>query len=171
MSTGINLFMALMACTLMSTTALASSKPPPDVWNYYHFDGVAFQAGPATDGSAYIALRERVQPVVVLTQSSGIEPMYLPADSGVIAGICYYKSSGGKLGNGSGYIACPHVPLLISSQGKPLVTVQTDEHGYFLAVLTTGEYTVGTRPFTEKIRVENGITTLVPLMAGKRTVD
>lgn len=171
MSTGINLFLTIMACTVMSTTAIAASKPPADVWNYYHFDGAGFKAGPSSDGSAFIAVREQVQPVVVLNQSTTILPIYLPKDSGVLAGICYFKSSGGKLGDSSGYAPCPRTPLLISSEGKQLVTVQTNEHGYFVAVLIAGEYTIGNRPFTDKIRVESGITTLVPLLAGKRMVD
>lgn len=171
MSSGINLFLALLACTVLSTTAGAASKPPADVWNYYHFDGVGFQAGPSTDGRAFIAVRERVQPVVVLNQATAIEPVYLPKDAGVIAGICYFKSSGGKLGDSNGYVPCPRTPLVISSEGRQLVTVQTNEHGFFVAVLNAGEYTIGDRPFTDKIKVESGITTLVPLMAGKRMVD
>jgi hypothetical protein len=171
MSTGSILFLAVITCAVMSTTAVAGTKRPADVWNYYHFDGVAFKAGPSDDGSAFIAVRERVQPVVLLTQSSDIEPIDLPKDSGVIAGICYYRSSGGKLGNNSGYVPCPRTPLLISTGGKQLVTVQTNEHGYFVVVLTSGEYTIGNGPFTSTISVDSGITTLVPLLAGKRMVD
>lgn len=171
MSTGINLFLTLMACTVMSTTAVAASNRPADVWNYYHFDGVGFKAGPSVDSSAFIAIRERVQPVVVLNQAANIEPIGLPKDSGVIAGICYFKSSGGKLGNSSGYVPCPRTPLLISSEGKQLVTVQTDEHGYFIAVLPAGKYMIGSGPLTAEISIDHGITTLVPLLAGKRMVD
>ena len=171
MSTGINFFLALLACISMSTSAIAASNRPANVWNYYHFEGVGFKAGPSTDGSAFIAVRERVQPVVLLNQSSNIEAIDVPKDSGVIAGICYFKSSGGRLGNNSGYIPCPRTPLLISAEGKQLVTVQTDEQGYFVAVLPAGEYTIGNGPFTDKISVDNWITTLVPLMAGKRMVD
>lgn len=171
MSTGFKLLLALMACAMMCTTASAAAKRPADVWGYYHFDGVGFKAGPATDGSAFIAVRERVQPVVLLNQSSNIEPIALPEDSGVIAGICYFQSFGGKLGDSGGYTPCPRVPLLISSGGKQLVTIQTDEHGYFVAVLAAGKYTIGSGPFTAEISVDSGITTLVPLRAGKRMVD
>ena len=51
------------------------------------------------------------------------------------------------------------------------VTVQTDEHGYFVAVLAAGKYSIGSGPFTAEISVDRGITTLVPLRAGKRMVD
>lgn len=171
MSTGINLLLALIAGILICTTSVAGSKRPTDVWAYYHFDGVGFTTGPSVDGSAFIAVRERVQPVVLLNQSANIEPIALPENTGVIAGICYFQSFGGKLGDSAGYVPCPRVPLLISSNGKQLVTVQTDEHGYFVAVLPAGKYTVGSGPFTAEISVDRAITSLVPLRAGKRMVD
>jgi len=171
MSTGINLLLAAIACAVMCTTAIAGSKRPTELWGYYHFDGIGFKAGPSVDGSAFIAVRELVQPVVLMNPASNIEPIALPEGSGVIAGICYFQSSGGKLGDSSGYVPCPRVPLLISSGGKQLVTVQTDEHGYFTAVLAAGKYTIGSGPFTAEITVDRGITSLVPLRAGKRMVD
>jgi hypothetical protein len=141
------------------------------VWNYYHFDGTAFAPGPAAAGTAFVAVREKVQPVVLTAEAAEIEHVVLPEDSGVIAGICYQQSSGGKLGSGRPFKPYPHIPLLIFSAGKPLVTVQTDDHGYFVVVLPTGTYSVSNGPFSAEIAVERGITTLVPLRAGKRMVD
>jgi hypothetical protein len=157
--------------TLLSTSLSAASKRPADVWNYYHFDGSAFVPGPATEGSAFVAVREKAQPVVLTARMEDLEQTLLPDDSGVIAGICYLQSSGGKLGSSSGFKPYPRIPLLISSAGKQLVTVQTDEQGYFVVVLPAGTYSVGSGPFTAEITVEQGITTLVPLRAGKRMVD
>ena len=171
MSTGINLLLAVLACTVICTTSIAGTKLPTDVWAYYHFDGSAFIAGPSLDGSAFIAVRERSQPVVLLSPSPSIEPNILPEDAGVIAGICYFQSSGGKLANSPAYAPCPRTPLLISSGDKQFVTVQTDEHGYFAVVLPAGSYSVGSGPFTAEISVDRGITSLVPLRAGKRMVD
>lgn len=171
MSTAINLLLAVMACTVICTTAVAASKRPVDLWGYYHFDGAGFKAGPSADGSAFIAVRERVKPVILMNQRSDIEPISLPDDSGVIAGICYFQSSGGKLGSTASYVACPRTALLISSGGKPFFTVQTDENGYFVTVLPAGNYAIGSEPFTAEISVDRGITSLVPLRAGKRMVD
>lgn len=168
-----NLFLlALLLCTTVSVSASAAGRPPTDTWNYYHFDGNAFKPGPTVDGSVFIAVREKVRPVVLLAvNSSDIEQTILPDGTGVIAGICYIQSSGGKLGNGSRFIPYQRVPLLISSGGKPLVTVQTDDLGYFIVVLPAGTYSIGSDPFTAEVTVERGITTLVPLRAGKRMVD
>lgn len=171
MSTFINILLAALACSVISTTAVAGTKRPGDVWIFYHFDGIGFKAGPSSDNSAFVAAREGVRPVVLLAETADIESIELPKGSGAISGICYIQSSGGKLGGGSGYVPCPRVPLLISSGGKQLVTVQTDEHGYFVVVLAAGTYQVGNQPFTAEISVERGITTLVPLRAGKRMVD
>lgn len=157
--------------TLLSASVFAASNRPSDVWNFYHFDGTAFVPGPSTDGNAFVAVRKEARPVVLTTETSDIEYTVLPVDSGVIAGICYLQSSGGKLGSGSSYQPYPRVPLLISSAGKQFVTVQTDDHGYFVVILPAGTYTVGSGPFTAEITVERGITTLVPLRAGKRMVD
>lgn len=160
----------LIASTLPAATS-AAGKRPADVWNYYHFDGNAFTSGPAVDGSAFVALREKVRPVVLTSTASHIEQTALPDGAGVIAGICYLQSAGGKLGSGSGFAPYPRVPLLISSGGKQLVTVQTDDNGYFVVVLPAGTYSVGSAPIIAEITVERGITTLVPLRAGKRMVD
>ena len=167
----ITFILVFLAGVFLPTLTPAASKRPADVWNYYHFDGTAFVPGPAADGTAFVAIQEKVQPVVLTARKEELEQTLLPDDSGVIAGICYLHSSGGKLGSGSGFKPYPRVPLLISSAGKQLVTVQTDEHGYFVVVLPAGSYSVGSGPFTAEITVEQGITTLVPLRAGKRMVD
>ncbi|NTW98797.1 MAG: hypothetical protein HGB35_02495 [Geobacteraceae bacterium] len=163
--------MGIILCAALPAGVFAAGNRPADVWNYYHFDGTAFTPGPSTDGSAYVAVREKVQPAVLTAQAPDIEQAVLPDGSGVIAGICYLQSSGGKLGGGGGYKPYPRVPLLVYSGGKPLVTVQTDDHGYFVVVLPAGTYSIGSEPFTAEITVERGITTLVPLRAGKRMVD
>lgn len=167
----ITFLLVFLAGTLLSTSASAAGKHPADAWNYYHFDGSAFIPGPAADGSAFVAVQEKVQPVVLTVQKAELEQTALPDGSGVIAGICYLQSSGGKLGNSSGFKPYPRVPLMISSAGKQFVTVQTDDHGYFVVVLPAGTYSVASGPFTAEVTVERGITTLVPLRAGKRMAD
>ena len=171
MSKAIHILLSLLICSALPASALAAGNRPAVTWNYYHFDGTAFAPGPSADGSAFVAVREKFRPVVLAAQTSDIEQTSLPDREGAIAGICYLQSSGGKLGDGSGFKPCPRMPLLISSGGKELVTVQTDDNGYFVAVLPAGTYTIGSGPFTAEITVESGITTLVPLRAGKRMVD
>lgn len=161
----------ILACALFPHTATAAGKRPADIWAYYHFNGVAFTPGPAAEGTPYIAILENVRPVILTAPASHIEPTALPDGSGVIAGICYLQSSGGKLVSGSGFKPYSRVPLLISSGGKSFVTVQTDDFGYFTAVLPAGSYTIGSGPASAEISVERGITTLIPLRAGKRMAD
>ncbi|MDD2582931.1 MAG: hypothetical protein PHR66_13150 [Desulfuromonadaceae bacterium] len=163
----------LVTIFCMSAPALASAAAnrPIGVWNYYHFDGSAFIPGPAVDGNAFIALREKFQPVVLTVPTAHFEETALPHGAGVIAGICYLQISGGKLGGGGGFKTFPHMPLTVFSEGKQLVTVQTDDNGYFVVVLPAGTYSVGTGAFTVEIAVKRGTTTLVPLRAGKRMVD
>jgi hypothetical protein len=165
------MLLVFLTGTLFHTAATAAGNRPADAWNYYHFDGSAFTPGPTSDGTAFVAVRENVQPVVLTAETGGLEQVALPDGSGVIAGICYIQSSGGKLNSGSRFKPYPRVPLLISSAGKQLVTVQTDDHGYFVVVLPAGVYAVGSGPVTAEIVVERGITTLVPLRVGKRMVD
>ncbi len=165
----LNIFLALLLCSALP--ASAAGTRPTAAWTYYHFDGTAFVAGPAVDGSPFVAIRKKAQPVVLTTQTTPPEQTTLPDGTGVIAGICYQQCGGGKLGGGSRYHVYPHVPLRISSGGRQFVTVQTDDHGYFVAVLPAGLYSVGNGPFTAKITVEPGVTTLTPLRIGKRMVD
>lgn len=157
-----------LVCLTLPSPASAAAKLPADVWSFYHFDGTAFAPGPAVDGSAFLAVREKLLPVVLTVQAAPIEKTVLPDGAGAIAGICYLQSSGGKLGGGAGFKSYPRLPLLISSEGKEFVTVQTDNHGYFVVVLPAGVYSVGSGP---SITVERGIATLVPLRVGKRMVD
>lgn len=171
MSKTFQLLLVFTLCLALPAGVFAAGNRPADVWNYYHFDGAAFAPGPAVDGSAFVAVQEKMRPVVLTAPAADIEQNVLPDDSGVIAGICYLQSSGGKLGGGSGYQPYPRVPLLVSSGGKAFVTVQTDDHGYFVAVLPVGTYSIGSAPFTAEITVESGVTTLVPFRAGKRMVD
>jgi hypothetical protein len=171
MSRTIQCLLVFLLCVALPAAISAAGNRPADVWNYYHFDGTAFIPGPAIDGSAYAAVRERVRPVVLTAPTADIELTALPDGAGAVAGVCYLQSSGGKLGSGSGYKPCPRVPLLIYSGGKELVTVQTDDHGYFVVVLPAGTYSIGSGPLTAVVTVERGITTLVPLRVGKRMVD
>ncbi len=161
-------FLVFLICSTLSAPASAAGNRPPDVWNFYHFDGIAFTSGPAVDGSPFLAIREKLLPVVLTVQTAAIEQTALPDGTGAIAGICYIQSSGGKLGVGGGFKPYPRLPLLISNEGKEFVTVQTDNHGYFVVVLPAGVYSVGSGP---SITVERGIATLVPLRVGKRMVD
>lgn len=166
-----HILLTVLLCAALPVSLSAAGKRPADAWVYYHFDGASFAPGPATDGSAYIAVQEKVRPTVLTTPVAQPELTALPENSGVIAGICYLQNSGGKLGGGSGYKPYPRVPLLISTGGTPFVTIQTDDHGYFISVLPSGTYTIGSGPASAELAVEPGITTLVPLRAGKRMVD
>jgi hypothetical protein len=171
MSYAIKFSITFVVCVLLGTSAFAFSKRPVDVWVYYHFDGIGFKPGQTSDSSPYIAVRDNVKPMVLVGTPSRIDAVALPSSAGVIAGICYFQSSGGKLGDTIGYTPCPLAPLQISSGGKQFVTVKTDEYGYFVVELEEGNYLVGSGPFTAEITVERGVTTLVPLRAGKRMVD
>ncbi|MHB8123651.1 MAG: hypothetical protein ACYDG4_16050 [Desulfuromonadaceae bacterium] len=171
MSKAIFFLLALVFCTTIHTTAYAASNRPAAAWNYYHFDGSAFKPGPTADGSTFIAVREKLLPVILTAPTANIEQTPLPDGTGVIAGICYLQISGGKLGGAGGFKPCQRVPLTIFSAGNPFITVQSDDNGYFIVVLPAGTYTIGGEPFSAAITVERGITTLAPLRVGKRMVD
>ncbi|MBL0226764.1 MAG: hypothetical protein IPQ16_14665 [Geobacteraceae bacterium] len=48
-----------------------------------------------------------------------------------------------------------------------MMHTQTDESGYFVAVLPAGVYRVSNGSFSVETTLENGTTVLVPLRAGK----
>jgi hypothetical protein len=149
----------------------AAGKRPPDTWNYYHFDGRVFTPGQSVDGGAFLALQEKMLPVIMTTQTMPSGMTALPDDSGAVAGICYTQNSGGKLGSGGGFRPHPRTTLLLSSGDKKSVPLQADDLGYFVAILSPGTYSVNSGPFNIEITVERGKTTLVPLRTGKRMVD
>lgn len=172
MSKSFLLLLTVLICVVLPVTASAAAKrPAADTWNYYHFDGMAFIPGQTIDGSIFLAVREKMRPVVLTAQTSQIEQFELPDGAGVIAGICYLQSSAGKLGSGDEFKPYPRVPLHIAVGDKEFVSVQTDDQGYFIVVLPAGIYSVGSGPATAEITVDRGITTLVPLRVGKRMVD
>ncbi len=171
MSKSIFFLLILIVSAGLAASASAAGQRPENAWSYYHFDGGAFVSGPASDGSVFVAVREKMRPVIMASRESQLEQTSLPDGAGAITGICYLQSSGGKLGNGIGFKPYPRVPILISSGGKQFVSVETDDRGYFVVVLPSGTYSIGSGPFTAEITVDRGTTTLVPLRAGKRMVD
>ena len=165
-----HLFLAGLVATTVSTAAVAASQRPAETWNYYHFDGQRFVAGRPLDAVPCLAVRDHMQPVAV-TQAAPVSAVELPAGKGAIAGICYIQSAGGKLGAGSAYLPCSHMPITVSSGGRAVATMQTDEQGYFIAVLDAGSYRIGSAPLAVDITIKKGTTTLAPLRAGKRMAD
>ncbi len=170
MSASTTIILTVLALVVMCSALPAASRRPDAAWNYYHFDGRSFAAGPSSDGGAFLAVRNRCRPVV-LTRMANIEASELPAGKGTLAGICYIQSSGGKLAGNSGYLPCPGVSVTISSGSGVVMIVQTDASGFFVAVLDAGSYTAGNGAFSSRFTVEKGTTVLVPLRAGKRMVD
>lgn len=170
MPAGFNLMLAVIACLLVAVAAVAASKRPADIWNYYHFDGSRFVAGQAANGKRIVAVRDGVRPVVALPTTK-FEAVALPAGTGAMAGICYIQSAGGKLAGGAGYLAAPSMRLPISSGTSVVTTVQSDEQGYFTIVLPAGRYVVGEGPLAREVQVKRDQTTLITLRVGKRMVD
>ncbi len=170
MRTGLGIILVGLALTVMGSTALAAAKWQGYMWNYYHFDGQGFVAGKSTDGGPFLAVRNGAWPVL-LTDSAKIEEVALPEGKGALAGICYMQSSGGKLASGPAYVPYSHMPVQISSGTKVLITVETDNQGFFVAELAPGRYVVSTGAVKVEVTVENNKTVLVPLRAGKRMVD
>lgn len=159
-----------LVMAVAAATALAVSDYPAGTWVYYHFDGTGFVAGQPPAGGPFIGIRKHALPVI-LSQPSPIEVSSLPAGKGAVAGVCYIQSSGGRLADGRNYLPAPLMPLPVSSGGKLVATIQTDDQGHFVAALDAGVYRIGTPPLTAEVEIERGMTTLVPLRVGKRMVD
>ena len=170
MYSGSTLILTGLALIVMCVAVSAASKRPAAAWNYLHFDGRGFVAGQPPDGGPFLAVRDHVLPVVI-SRAVKIEAVSLPKNKGAIAGICYIQSSGGKLAGGRGIVPCPRTPITISSGNTVVTSVQSDENGYFVAILASGSYRIGSGALAAEVTVENGTTLLVPLRAGKRMVD
>jgi hypothetical protein len=170
MSTGSTFLLALLAVAVICVAVSAASKRPNASWNYYHFDGRGFAAGLPADDSPFLAVRDNVLPVV-LTRMAKVEAVALASGTGALAGLCYIQSSGGRLAGGRGYTPCPGMPLAVSSGDTVVLRTQTDESGFFVAVLPAGEYRISSGAFSVQAAVEAGTTTLSTLQAGKRMVD
>jgi len=169
MTTRFTIPLAGLALAAICLTASAAARRPAGQWAYFHFDGRSFSAGQPEKGTPFVAVRDGVLPQV-LTRSVDSEAVQLPSGSGAVAGICYVSASGGKLKPGPGYLPVSGLQVRISSGGKVLATVLSDDHGYFVAELPAGSYRVSARESVE-VKVEQGNTTLVPLRVGKRMVD
>lgn len=170
MSAASQLLFAGLIVVVLSVTALAGMKRKDVAWNYYHFNGSSFVAGQPKEGP-FVALREGSIPAV-LTKPAQIEAVALPSGKGAVAGICYIQSSGGKLGSGgNGYVPASGVQVKIFSGSRVVTTVETNENGYFIAVLDAGNYRIGNPPLTIEVSIARGTTTLASLRSGKRMVD
>ena len=170
MSSGSTLILAVLAVCVMCVAVSAASRRHVTAWNYYHFDGHAFVAGPSNDDRPFLAVRDRAMPVV-LTRTAQTKATPLPPDKGALAGICYLRSSGGKLGGGRSYAPCPRTHITISSGDTVVTNVVSDENGYFMALLDAGSYHISNGTFEAEAIVVKGVTVIIPLLAGKRMVD
>ncbi|MBT1070816.1 hypothetical protein [Pelotalea chapellei] len=169
MSNGLNLLLSGLIVIALCLSASASAKRQGTTWNYYHFNGQEFVAGQPGEGS-FIAVRDGSLPVL-LTEPAKVEAVALPAGKGAVAGISYIQSSGGKLGGRPGHVPASRAPVNIFSGNKLAKTVETDQLGYFTAVLDAGTYRIGTPPLAIEVVIKSGTTTLASLRSGKRMVD
>jgi len=151
-------------------TATAAARRPSEKWTFCHFDGSNFVSGKPAEGADYIAVGDKLQPLIA-NSSAKLKPVSLPSGKGAVTGIAYIQRSGGKLGNGAGYIGVPRLTLQAISAEKIVETFETDEKGYFTANIDPGQYRLGSAPFYVDVTVKEGKTTIVPLRAGKRMVD
>jgi hypothetical protein len=158
-----------IAIAVISLTATAATRRPGGEWDYFHFDGRSFSAGRSAEGIPFVAVRAGFRPVI-LTHPAKLEAVKLDPGTGALVGICYIQSSGGKLSRGPVYRPASRIPVQISAGDQLVATTDTDDQGYFQAVLAAGKYRVKSRLEVE-VTVEKGMTTLVPLRAGKRMVD
>lgn len=170
MSSGSTFILAVVAVAVMCVAVSAASRRQAAAWNFYHFDGQAFVTGRPVDGSQFLAVRDRDVPLVLI-QAGRVEAARLPADKGALAGICYLRSSGGKLAGGSGFAPRPAAALEIYSGDALVQRTQTDGSGYFVALLPAGAYRISCGAFAAEVAVEAGKTTLAAVQAGKRMVD
>ena len=170
MSAGTTFILSGLLVMIVCWTVSAASRRPAASWNYYHFNGSGFVAGRSPDGVRFLAVRDRMTPVVTGHHDT-IEPTPLPVGKGAVAGICYIRNSGGLSATLGAYTPSPGVTVTISPRdGVPLVT-QADEAGFFVAVLDAGSYTVSHGAFSSRVTLEKGTTVLVPLQTGKRMVN
>jgi hypothetical protein len=135
-------------------------------WLAYHFDGNAFRSGGGAK-SATVYLKEGYLPFF---EAVGGKETKLPEGRGVIAGICYLQTAGGKLKEGDVYIPIQNVPVEIIGDSWRQ-TVKTTPSGFFVGVLPPGDYEVRLPGATGKIGVEGGKTSLLAVRGGKRMVD
>jgi len=169
MSTSVNVFLTGLLLLVISLTAVAAAKRPVGKWNFFHFDGSSFVSGPSADGGTQVAVLAGFRPVLL---KKGEKPaaVDLAAGTGALAGICFIQRSGGKLKRGPAYLPCAAMPVQISTGGKVVATVMTDDQGYFQVTVTAGRYRIEAKEAVE-VTVENGATALIPLRAGKRMAD
>ena len=170
MSTGSALLLTVLAAVAMCVAVSAASRRPDAAWNYYYFDGRAFVAGRPVGDSPFLAVRDRDVPLV-LTRAARAVATPLPSDKGALAGICFLRSSGGKLAGSGGHTPLPGKSVTIYSSDQVVMSVTSDEKGYFVALLPAGVYRIGSGAFTAEATVETGKTTLAAVQAGKRMVD
>ncbi|GFO67945.1 hypothetical protein GMLC_15240 [Geomonas limicola] len=96
----------------------------------------------------------------------------LPNGMGAIVGVCFTEVLGGKLKTGRPRsLLYPQLPVEIRSGSRLVLSTQTDEQGFFQAVLPAGTYQVAGSRGDVEVNVAEGVTTMISLRVGKRMVD
>ncbi|GFO61109.1 hypothetical protein GMST_34340 [Geomonas silvestris] len=111
-----------------------------------------------------------MQPIVQV--KGALVGVPLSKGMGAIVGVCFTETSGGKLkAVRPRSVLYPQLPVEIRSGSRLVVSTQTDEQGFFQAVLPAGTYQVSSRRGNVEVNVASGVTTMISLRVGKRMVD
>lgn len=166
----IRIVLTISLVAAICLTATAAARRPDDQWIFFHFDGKDFVPGRASDGSPSVALQTGMQPIVQV--KGALVGVPLPKGTGAIVGVCFTEASGGKLkAVRPRSVLYPQLPVEIRSGSRLVLSTQTDEQGFFQAVLPAGTYQVSSRRGNVEVNVASGVTTMISLRVGKRMVD
>lgn len=167
-TSGICVFICLLAYGI----SMATLPSDANHWQYYKFNGSGFVLGKPEAAKTVVALHESYWPKVTSTYVSG-DVAKLPPVTGVIAGLCYIQTAGGKLDNrgASVNIVYGRMPVQIISRNGEEKSATTDDDGYFMVAVKPGRYSVVCGADSLDIVVENKKTKLIALRAGRRMVD
>lgn len=140
------------------------------LWRPYTFDGTNFSVS-AEPAAHSIWTRDGHFPAISKADPDPARSDRLPPGTGVVAGICYTQTAGGKISSQNSFTPYPDEQITLKSKTYGVFVTRTDNDGYFKEHLKAGSYELFCRGVRAEFRIKTGKTTLAPIRGGKRMAD
>lgn len=164
------LFSILFSPAIFFTASCSHSNSLAGPWQTYTFNGAEFVTQQIS-GLPSIWVRDGYQPQTGEPEKLAVDIGKLSPGSGAVAGICYIRTSGGKLVDRSGIDLLADEQITIRNAKFGITVVRSNSAGIFTEELFPGSYELFCRGAKTDVTVREGKTALTAIRCGKRMAD
>lgn len=164
------LFSILFPPAIFLTASCSHSNSQVYSWQPYTFNGMEFVNQKIAD-SPSIWVRDGYYPRTNEPEKVTADTGKLSPGTGAVSGVCYIRSSGGKIAYKSGFEPLADEQITIRNARYGVSVVRSDSAGFFIEELFPETYELFCRGARAEVMVREGKTALTVIRGGKRMID